>query len=240
MTDTNTKAPTLGTITNPIEASHPGNYLGKCITCERIMAGAKRALHCKACFVVAPPTKAQGAGEAVTPYRIAISDLQRANAAADLTVPEDGNYPGGIRRDWLWLTARDCALAALSQPPEASDVAFSQSPPEKAQNGPVAIEEVSEGEAVAMVRVTHKGYGMSLAKHIAYDLPGGDHWLYAHPPKPEASALRITGEMLKAVLLAERGDAFMRDIDTADCFLIDGIVDLDAVAAALTKECGEG
>lgn len=45
-------------------------------------------------------------------------------------------------------------------------------------------------EPVAKVRVTHGGYGMTLAQHIAYALPDGDHWLYAHPdPKPADSQL---------------------------------------------------
>lgn len=76
--------------------------------------------------------------------------------------------------------------------------------------------------------------------------------LYAHPPKAspmqelqamgqefdagvEASALRVTGEMLKAALLEEGGDAYMRNEDTPSHFLIDGIVDLDAVANALAQ-----
>lgn len=63
------------------------------------------------------------------------------------------------------------------------------------------------------------------------------------PPKVEAGALRVTGEMLKAALLEEGGDAYMRNEDTPSHFLIDGIVDLDAVARSLAQpapEQGEG
>lgn len=53
----------------------------------------------------------------------------------------------------------------------------------------------------------------------------------------------VTGEMLKAALLEEGGDAYMRNEDTPSHFLIDGIVDLDAVARSLAQpapEQGEG
>lgn len=39
-------------------------------------------------------------------------------------------------------------------------------------------------EPVAKVRVTNGGYAMTLATYVAYGLPEGDHWLYAHPPAP--------------------------------------------------------
>ena len=45
----------------------------------------------------------------------------------------------------------------------------------------------------------------------------------------------LTGEMLKAAFLKDGGDAYMREGDHADCFLIDGIVDLDAVARSLAQ-----
>ena len=42
---------------------------------------------------------------------------------------------------------------------------------------------------VAKVRVKHGGYGMELATYVAYGLPEGDHWLYAHPPAAPADGL---------------------------------------------------
>ena len=40
---------------------------------------------------------------------------------------------------------------------------------------------VPSGKWVAKVHVTHKGYGMELAKYIAYSLPEGTHELFAAP-----------------------------------------------------------
>ena len=50
---------------------------------------------------------------------------------------------------------------------------------------------------VAKVRVKHGGYGMELATYVAYGLPEGDHWLYAHPPAVPANGLV---EALEALL----------------------------------------
>lgn len=60
----------------------------------------------------------------------------------------------------------------------------------------------------------------------------------ATPPKVEASE-GVTGEMLKAALLEEGGDAYMRNEGTPSHFLIDGIVDLDAVARSLAQPAPE-
>lgn len=85
-------------------------------------------------------------------------------------------------------------------------------------------------------RAKPDAYGLlNSARHI--DVREEDADLIT-PPKVEASE-GVTGEMLKAAFLKDGGDAYMREGDPADCFLIDGIVDLDAVARSLAQPAPE-
>lgn len=148
-------------------------------------------------------------------------------------------------------------LVALSQPPEASEVEAW----DERETDLLAQLSGLDQEAIIL---------RDLIKRAMLLIPEGkSKWwddakcaltLRVHPPKAspmqelqklgqefdanvEASALRVTGEMLKAALLEEGGDAYMRNEDTPSHFLIDGIVDLDAVANALAQpapEQGEG
>lgn len=62
-----------------------------------------------------------------------------------------------------------------------------------------------EGEPVALVRFTHGGYGAKLAQHIAYALPEGDHWLYAHPPAKPAPAESLAVRQAREVMNPQFG-----------------------------------
>lgn len=55
----------------------------------------------------------------------------------------------------------------------------------------------AQGEqAVAWVRVRHNGFGMELARHVAYELPDGEHPLYTRPQAALSSTAAPAGNLV--------------------------------------------
>lgn len=50
-------------------------------------------------------------------------------------------------------------------------------------------------EPVAVVRVTHGGYGMELSGHVAYKLPEGLHKVYTTPQPAAQDKLRVAAQL---------------------------------------------